>query len=135
MSPARYLRLFGLLIFWGCAQRAPTLDVNQARKIANADRPQTIHVVGYYIYHFEGDELNMRPGEQTGRGIFLRLGEKFPEKIQTGSEREKFGKRFDQKRVRVTGSLKRGPFQGSMGIIDDCIYLEIAEIREDGESR
>ena len=119
-----------ILTLIGCAQ-AP-LTVEHAIAKARTDGQLKVKVVGYYIYHFEGDGLCSQPGEQTGFGISLRFDSGFVAQDRTNLEhpRRSIGPRYDQKFVMVSGTLKRGPLKGAIGMVADVIYLEVQDITE-----
>jgi hypothetical protein len=123
-----------ILALIGCAQ-AP-LTVDQAIAKARIDRPLKVKVVGYFIHHHEGDGLYSQPGEQTGFEIALRFDSGFVAQGRTNLERPRrsIGPRYDQKFVMVSGTLKRGPFKGAIGMLADVIYLEVEDIKEANQS-
>jgi hypothetical protein len=108
-----------------CTRRASLLTVAQAHAVASTEGKKCT-IAGYYVPHFEGDEIEAQPGDQTGDGVALEFGPKFAEEKPIGKGIvHALGGRHDQKYVFVTGMLKRGFFRGLMRV-----FMEVEEIGE-----
>jgi hypothetical protein len=124
--------LLASTLFVACSRVENVMTIEKALAAATKSSSQPVIVEGYYIHHPEGDGLYNNPGEQTGFEVVLRFDRMF--RGQTGDElyrrRVELAKQYDQKYVLASGNLKRGPLQGAIGMVQDCIYLEVDSIRK-----
>ena len=129
MKSAVLIVLFMALVV-GCSPSGQVLTVRQACDAAGA-KEKRVTIAGYFIFHSEGDELDLQPGDPTGNGIALLFNPTFfGKKRGTSAVTRTLRGHYDQKYVFVAGMLKRGPIFGAIGMVPDCIFMEVEEIKE-----